>query len=165
MASLEAEEAARFDLFNSAVKHMKTVRKFVDTVEGRAGSDIEIGRIMVLKAKAESEFGNKGKAHEYTREAIAAYQTLILLGDINDQGVKAHIEDAYVECAPLLVQIERWEDVVDDCDAYVDLFPDGRHAVGMRNFRSTAKMRLAQMVTANTGPGSGGEQQEPGVGE
>lgn len=151
MGSREAEADKRVDLFNEAIKAMKRVRRFETSPGGRARSDVELGKILELKAEAEEEFGSEAKARDYTEAAIATYQTLTLLGDIDHPDVRPHIEEAYAQCMPLLLDIERWQDVLDDCDRYLEFFPRGRYVVQVRNWRNRAKVRMATQTPAPTG--------------
>jgi len=143
LAVREKDADLRFDLFNRGVAAMKRVRKFEDTTDGKARSDIEVARISRRKAQAEEEFGDRQTAEQYRRDAIAAYQTLILLANPGDPELRPIIESAYHECLPLMLEIERWEDVVEDSDRYLLEFPMGRYAVDVRNARNQARIRLA----------------------
>jgi tetratricopeptide (TPR) repeat protein len=148
MAMLEPDADRRFDLFNDSIKHMKTVRKFETTPGGIARSDLELGLILERKARAEEKNGTAAKALEYRREAIAALQTLILLGDFNDGKVRAQMEEALHACIPLMTKIKRWQDVVDDCDKYLEMFPNGTYTVDMRKWRNEARIKLSTSAPA-----------------
>lgn len=162
-AASEVPDAdARFDMFNKAVKAMRTVRRHEQTPGGRARSDVGVARIFAAKAAAERKFGRSpAKERDYKNEAIAAFQALILLGDVSDKGVRRYIEEAYAACLPLLVEIERWEDVLEDCDSYLAEFPRGPNVAEVRKLRSRARTKLAmagkgEEDTTAAGPGTGG---------
>jgi len=138
----EPDENKRFDFFNNAVKAMKRVRKFEKMSAGRAKSDVKVACIFELKAKAEEQFGMNEKAFQYRNDAIAAYETLILLGDFSDPGIRQHIEEAFHECIPLLLKIGKWDSVIEDCDKYQKLFPRGKYRLEVRKWRSQAKMKV-----------------------
>lgn len=143
LAIAESDDDARFELFNKAVRAMKRVRQFEKTKGGRARSDLEVARIFAQKAHAEETYGSAEKAREYRRDAIAAYETLILLQSAGDPDVRPTLEEAYHECIPLLLEIERWADVVQDCERYLEEFPMGRYVVDIRNARNQARVRVA----------------------
>ena len=137
----ETDAERRFDRFNKAVSAMKRVRRFEESAGGRARSDVEIGRVLTRKAEAEREFGTPAKARAYLDEAIAAYQVLILLGDPSDREVRPHLEEAFADCIPLLLDTERWEDVIENADQYLELFPLGPFVDDVRKWRSRARMK------------------------
>ena len=142
LAMREPDADKRFDRFNEAVTAMKTARKYDDSPEGRARSDVGIGRILMLKAEAEETHGTPAGVDTYRREAIAALQGLMMFGDEDDAAVRPYIEQAFSLCLPLLVAIERWQDVVDDADRYIELFPNGPSVSEVRRFRSRANTKL-----------------------
>jgi tetratricopeptide (TPR) repeat protein len=148
LAAKEPDEDVRFDRFNNAVLAMKRMRKFAREKGDQAASDVEVARIFVRKARAESEFGSAEKAEQYRNDAVAAFQTLMMLGDAGDAQVRPHIEDAYRDCLPLLMEIGRYADAFADAERYLEQFPAGRHAVEIRGIRSQARMKLATARTA-----------------
>jgi len=154
LGNTEPDGEKRFDLFNSAIKAMRRARKFETSGGGRARSDVELGKILERKAGAEKEFGTPAKERKYREDAIAAYQTLTLLGDINDPEVRPYMEEAYGRCLPLLVKIERWEDIIEDCDQYLELFPRGRYIVEVRRWKNKAKVRTATETPAPSPAGA-----------
>jgi tetratricopeptide (TPR) repeat protein len=139
----EADDDKRFDLFNNSVKWMRKVRQFHTEPGDVAQSDVEVGKILKRKAAAEKEFGTPDQVERYRNDAIATFQTLILLGDINNPKVRQQIDEAYYECMPLLLEAEKWKDVRDDCDRYLELFPSGKHVLDIRKWRSKARVKLA----------------------
>jgi TolA-binding protein len=148
LAAKEQDEDARFDLFNNAVLAMKRMRKFAREKGDQAASDLEVARIFGRKARAEREYGSAEKAEQYRNDAVAAFQTLIMLGDAGDAKLRPHIEDAYRDCLPLLMDMGRYQDAFDDADRYLELFPSGRHVVAIRGIRSQARMKTAAMGSA-----------------
>ena len=143
LGSKEADGKKRFDIFNLAVKAMQRARKFEKTPGGLARLDLEIARINVRKAQAEEQGGNSAKAVLYRKEAIAVFQTLILLGDSNSAEVRPHMEEAFRECLPLMLQIERWQDVIETGEQYLETYPNGRYVSEIRSAMSRAKVKTA----------------------
>lgn len=144
LGAREPNAERRFDLFNNAVASIRRARQFQDTRGAAAESDVQVGRILLMKARAEEQFGTARNALEYKREAIATYQSLILLGQFGDAEVRPHMEDAYHESIPLLLEIERWEDAFEDCNNYLRRFPRGRYVTAVRNWRGQARIRLVR---------------------
>jgi len=138
----EPDGDKRFDVFNNAVKAIKTARQFATDAGIKARLDLEVARIMVRKARAEEQFGSKDKGLDVLNEGIATYQILIRLGDSNDPGVRPHIEDGYNECLPLLVETKRFENTIEDSREYLKTFPRGKWVVQARKWENQAKMAL-----------------------
>jgi len=140
VAKKTADGKKRFDLFNEAVSAMKRARKFAKDMGTKTELDVGVARIFVLKAAAEREFGDKAKADEYGRDAMAAYQSIIMFRNPKEPGVGPHLEDAYVECLPLLLEAERYDDAFQDATRYGKLFPRGKHALKVRQYLSKARV-------------------------
>jgi tetratricopeptide (TPR) repeat protein len=137
----ETEDAnARFDLFNEAIAAMKRARRFATEPGIQAELDVGVARIFERKSAAEVQFGDAAKAEQYRNDAVAAYQTVIMFRNPNDEGVGTHVQDAYVYCLPLLLEMERWNDALQDADRYIKDFPNGRHMLKIRQFQSKARI-------------------------
>ena len=61
----EKDSDKRKVLFDTAISAMKDVKKRRTTAVDKAQADIEIGRIMSRKAKAEAEFGTEARAEDF----------------------------------------------------------------------------------------------------
>jgi len=154
LAVTETDKDKRFDLFNLAVKALNKVRKYDQTEAGAAKSGVEVARISERKAKAEEQFGGDAESiRKYRGDAIAAYQTLLMMSDLNNQEVRPFLEQAFFECLPLMMQLELYQDVFDDCGKYLETFPRGKYVNDIRGWRSSAKVKLASsggVATAST---------------
>ena len=112
------------------------------------------------KADAEKEFSTDAQAEErvlkYKNEAIAAYQTVIMLTDPNQEGVGPHLEDAYNQCLPIMLETardaERATQIIEDCDAYISQYPDGKYIVDIQRYKSQGKIKLTQFAAAPAPP-------------
>ncbi len=140
IASETADDDARFDLFNEAITAMKRARKFASESAVQAELDVGVARIFERKAAAEREFGDAAKAEKYRNDAVAAYQTVIMFRNPDEAGVGPHIQDAYLYCLPLLLEMERWDDALQDADRCLKDFPNGPHALKIRQFLSKARV-------------------------
>jgi tetratricopeptide (TPR) repeat protein len=154
LAMREADKDPRFDLFNQAVSAIKKVSRFDKSPGAGARTEVNVARILVKKARAEEEFGTAERAAEYKGEAIAAFQTLVLLRDPSDTHVRPHIEDAYHECLPLLMEIGKWEDALADCDKYLEEFSTGRYVLDVRKWRNRAMIEVKTKQTTASIPAS-----------
>ncbi len=133
-----AEE--RRSLFDEAVVAMKRARKFAKEAGIQTKLDVGVARIFERKAASEVEFGDAEQAILYRNDAVAAYQTVIMFRNANDAEVRPHIEDAYLYCLPLLLEMERWDDALQDADRYLENFPNGKYALKIRQLQSRARV-------------------------
>jgi len=140
VASTTAENTKRFELFNEAVLAMKRARKFSTDPGKQAELDVGMARIFERKAEAEDQFGDKEKAAQYRNDAIAAYQAVIMFRDFKDAAVSPHLQDAYLYCQPLMLKIERYDDVMQDSETYIKDFPNGKHIREIRRFMNKARI-------------------------
>jgi len=138
----ESDPARRFAVYNRAVDAINRARRFAKEPGVRARLDLEVGRLYARKAEAERKFGAKDKAEEATDNAMASYQSLMLLADATDPEVRPHIEDAYNECWPLVIARERWEDVIHDAVSYQKMFRGGKYALEARKWAGQAQRAL-----------------------
>ena len=161
LAKDEADENTRIDIFNKAVVALNKSRRFEKEPAGQARLDLELGRIYTRKAEAEGRFGTKARARDYLGDAISAYQKLILFGNPEEAGVKPHMETAYLEGIPLLLETGNWGDAVSDSDEYLDTFPSGRHTRAIRGFRSKGRVKLAAQGTLPATAAGDATDEEP----
>jgi len=127
LAQKEADAKKKTDLFNKAIKAMNTARDFAKDPDVLASADIELAAIQLL-------MGNK-------TGALASYQRLLLLGNVNDSKVRPFIEIAFEKAMPLCIESSRFSDVMDGCETYLAAFPQGRLVAQARQWRDqmTAK--------------------------
>lgn len=143
LGGVEANPEKRLDYFNAAVDATKTAIKHDKSASRRGEATVEIGRIYELKAKAEADHGSAEKAKDYRKEAIANYQILTLFENPDDPEMRPHLELAYHKLLAQYVDLEMWQDVYTDSDTYLKAFPDGPHALDIRQWRSRANAQLA----------------------
>ena len=160
----ETDEIKRATTFNDSVRAMKLVLKYEP--ERRAQSSVEVGRIQELRARSEEKFGSKDDAVSMLDEAIGTYQTIILLENTDDGAVRPFLEEAYHECTRLFLETERWQDAFDDANAYLEFFPNGKHALDIRSRRSRARAKLTitqapVVTTQDDAPGEAENKTEP----
>lgn len=139
---VEKDENRRFDLFNDSISSMKEVKKRRTNDVEMAQCDIETGRIMARKAKAESEFGNATKAHDYRGKALISYQSFIDNTPRGNARLQPLVETAFYESVPLLIDHGQWEVISDNCSEYLRRFPNGRYASQFNAWKNQAKIEL-----------------------
>jgi len=140
VASETADAAERRALFDEAVVAMKRARKFAKEPGKQAELDVGVARIFERKAASELQFGDAAKAEEYRNDAVAAYQTVIMFRNPNDKAVAPHVEDAYLYCLPLLLDMQRWDDAMQDADRCLTVFPNGKNALKIRQYQNKARV-------------------------
>jgi len=160
LGKAEEDDDKRFDIFNSAVKAIKQARQFARKPGIQAQLDVEVARLMIRKSESETQFGSPEKAEEERNTAVATLQLLIGLGDSTNPEVRGHIEDAYQECWPLLMDMERYKDVIHDSETYLKYFPRGKYALDAKKWANKARMALVTSGEAPATPPPGTE--EPG---
>lgn len=155
MGTREQDEAKRFTLFQGAIKSINEVRKVAAryrsvTNEAVAKtlkaeflkSNLDAPKLLVLRAKAAEEFGPKDQVKELIGQAINGYNAVIIENP-SDPDVKANIEMAILDVIPLAVKLEQWSDIVEWCDKYQELFPNGKHVNEIIRWKSEAKVGLS----------------------
>jgi tetratricopeptide (TPR) repeat protein len=140
LGTQEADAEKRKLVFNKAVNAMKRARSFVKEEGRKAELDVETARLILNQAKAEAAHGDPARAREYTDKAIAAYQAVILFRNPMDPATRPHVEDAYVECMPLLIETERFDDAFEDAEKYLNLYPQGKYALQVRQYQTKARV-------------------------
>lgn len=153
VAQKTVDAKTRFDLFNEAVTAMKRARRYAKEIDVKTELDVGVARVFSLKAAAEKEFGDAAKATQYGADAIAAYQSIIMFRDPeNEVGVGPHVEDAYVECLPLMIAAEQFDVAFQDASRYGELFPQGKHVLKVRQYLNKARVSGGAAESTNENP-------------
>jgi tetratricopeptide (TPR) repeat protein len=148
VAGKTADDTQRMTLFNEAIDALSRARKFAKDPGVKASLNIASAQISEDKSAAELQFGTKEKSEQYRNEAVAAYQSVIMFSDPKKKQLAPAIEEAYVRCLPLMMEMGRWDDVLQDADNYIKFFPHGKYNRKIRQFKNKARV-------------SGGEAQKP----
>ncbi len=154
VASQTPDADERFDLFNRAVNAMNRARRFATEDGLRTELDVGVARIFERKTEAERTFGTAEKAAEYRNDAVAAYQAVIMFRNANDPAVAPHLQDAFARCLPLMLEMERWDDVVEDAQHYLRQFPNGRYVLDVRQALNRARVGGGTARDAEQEPGT-----------
>jgi len=149
------------ELFNKAVEVMIRARRLVKDDGARTELDVGVARIYERKSAAERQFGTPEKAAAYRDEAVAAYQSVIMFRDPNDAAVAPHLQAAYAACLPLMVEMERWDDVVQDAQKYLEAFPNGKDAPAVRQAQNIARVKGGSAKTGESNGETSAADDEP----
>ncbi len=141
LASETDDGERRRALFNRAVELMRRALQFAQEPSVQAQIEVAVARILERRSEAEARFGTSERATNFRNEAVAAYQTVMMFRDASDPAVAPHIQTAFGRAVPMMVEIERWQDVFDDAREYLNKFPNGRYASEMRSAITTARTR------------------------
>lgn len=139
----EPDAGKRVELFNMAVNAMKLVKTYRTNQLDRATTDVQVGRLLTRKARAEEKFGTPEGARKYKGQAIAAYEALIMQSDPSNDEIVPVLQDAYHECLPLMAEIKVWQDLLDDCNTYLKNFPTGKYVTDVRTLKSQAEIEVS----------------------
>lgn len=134
----------RVSFFDASIAAMKEVKKRRTNDLEQAQCDIDTGRIMARKARAEAEFGDKNRANDFLGKALISYQVFIdSVGEDRPQLLPL-AETAYFEAVPLLMERGLWEQVLENCAAYLERFPQGRYVGQLNAWRNQARIELGE---------------------
>ncbi|MBT3191940.1 MAG: tetratricopeptide repeat protein [Verrucomicrobia bacterium] len=152
VASETADAESRRAIFDEGVVAMKRARKFAKAAGKKTELDVGVARIFERKSAAETQFGDAAKAEQYRNDAVAAYQAVIMFQNPDDETVAPHLEDAYFYCLPLLLEMERWDDALQDADRYIKDFPKGKHTLKVRQYQSKARVSGGTKAAPSAAP-------------
>ncbi|MDD2454849.1 MAG: hypothetical protein PHE10_00805, partial [Kiritimatiellae bacterium] len=136
----ERDDNERTKLFNVAVDSLKMVKRYRTTPKEMAELDLMAGEMLLRKMEAEKALGLDAQSAETRGKAIVAFQVMIMNinpGNVNLAGV---LEKAYYYCLPLLLEHEKYRDAEEDCQKYLELFPNGRWITDVRNWLNQARI-------------------------
>jgi tetratricopeptide (TPR) repeat protein len=150
VASEASDEDVRYDLFNKAVETIKRARRFARDDGTKTELDVTVGKLFERKSTAERNFGTEEKADGYRADAVAAYQAVMMFKDPKDKEVAPHLQEAYGRCLPLMVEMERWDDVMQDGQKYLDAFPNGKYTLEARQALTKARIGGGAAETEET---------------
>ena len=138
----EEDDLKRKLLFNDAVDAIKKVGQYRTNQLERAKIDIEIGRLMARKAKAEDAFNKPAAAEDSRGRALISYQAFIDTTDTANLALAPLIETAYFESTPLLLEHKKWRFAAENCELYLATFPRGRYISQMRTWLNQAHIEM-----------------------
>lgn len=136
----EKDDEPRRLLFNDAVDAMKFVRTRRTNELEQAQADIDVGRIMTRKAKAEVAFGKADAAAKTRGKAVISYQLFIDSIKAGDNRFNEPLEIAYHEIIPLLIEDGNWDLVAENAESALRLFPNGRFKSEFDAWRNQARI-------------------------
>lgn len=148
----EKNDLQRKLLFNAAVEAVKQVRQRRTNQVEMAESDIQVGRIMARKAKAEMEFGKPEAADDSRGKALISYQAFIDSTNPSNLALAPLIETAYFESTPLLLEHKKWRFAAENCTEYLNTFPRGRYIGQMRSWLNQAQIELGDSAVGGSTP-------------
>ncbi len=136
-AEIGAEEEdmlARKELFSKAMGALKAVAKLKNSPSFKKQAD-ELGArismasadISELRVRAEQSFNNDAKADENRGLANAAYFRVFQLTNPDILTVRPYMEEAFKRLIPYEMSAKRYEDAIEYCDTYLELFPEGKY--------------------------------------
>ncbi len=109
----------------------------------RASDQTLINKATLALARIQEAAGNHA-------EALASYQRIVLLADVNDPDVRPLFETALGRSAVLQAETARWQEVMETARQYQERFPQGPEALEVRKALNRAQVNDATMAGGNT---------------
>lgn len=126
-AKAAVEQAKKDEFFAKAIAALNVVRKITRDAEVQAQIDIQLGDIQLLQGQKEA--------------ALASYQRVFLLNDTRVEKMRPAMELAFEKSLPLLQELNRPDDTMENCLAYIKAFPKGRLLNQARAWRDDLKRK------------------------
>lgn len=136
----ERDDNERTKLFNSAVDALKMVKRYRTSPQELAELDLMAGELLLRKMEAEKRLGLATQAAETRGKAIVAFQVMIMNINPGNVSLAGVLEKAYYYCLPLLLEHKKYKDAEEDCERYLEIFPNGRYTTDVRNWLNQARI-------------------------
>lgn len=95
----------------------------------------------VQQNRASLEYARVAATTDDKSDGLAAYIRVSLLGNPDDAALRPLIKTALLEGIDLAVEMERWDDVIDQADQFNDQFADSEEIQKVRDIRRDARSR------------------------
>ncbi len=145
----EQDADRRRKLFNAAVTAILKLRQYRKTLEEQDVLTLRSGDILRTKMEAEEQMNLREQANETCRQAVVMFLGFLQAHEPSPQypakdmtpAQLANLERCYGTLLPLMVKLgrEQSEDVIAKGEAYMELFPEGKHKVAVQNAMEAAK--------------------------
>jgi len=119
-------ETGRLD---EAMKAMSDVLKYADTP--------------LLVTQATYDLGMIQKEQDDQQGAFASFFRISLLANPEDKALRPLIEKSLLESIALGMEMGRYQDVQDNCDQYLQVFPDSDRIADIRKAKADAKLKAS----------------------
>lgn len=146
----EPDKDARTKLFGRALDSIRKLSMYQKTPKDMAEQTMKIGEVLETRAEVERKFNDQAQIDRYLGEAQSHYQQFVLTADPQDAQIQPYLEKAYRQSILLLLQMKKYrdgtpvyEDVKNDCEQYLQLFPAGRYITDIRGFLTEAEISLS----------------------
>ena len=136
----ERNDSERTKLFNVAVDALKMVKSYRKDEVQQKELDLAAGDVLIRKMDAENKLGLKDKAADTRGKAIVMFQGLIFSINVKNEKLTSVLETAYFKCLPLMLEHKKFKEVEDDCNTYLQQFPEGRYRTDVQNWLNQAKI-------------------------
>ncbi len=105
-------------------------------------ANMELAEIQIRMARAFQQQNRPAEQREQILAALASYQRVIISGnDPKDPKVRPMIEDALAASVPLFLEIGFFDRAVENCETYLNLYPDGSRVSDFRRWREEARLK------------------------
>ena len=97
----------------------------------------------VLRNRTTYELAQIQKQKGDKADALASYLRVALLADPKNPALTELVEKSLMESIDLGMEMERYQDVLDSCEQYMQAFPQGSRIEDARRLRNEARMKAA----------------------
>lgn len=136
-----AEALLKTGQFDEAVAALGDIFRYAKDEVTRVKSNYRLG--VIQKEAGDSE------------QAYAAFQRVALLSDPANKELRPYIEKCLLESIELGPQLERWQDVVESCDQYLQTFPKSDKIEEVRRSKRDAQLKAATEPAPAAATGEG----------
>jgi TolA-binding protein len=153
----ERDDAKRKKLFNTAVDALRMVKRYRTKPTELLDLDIAAGRVLLRKYNAEKLLGLTDQATKTRGEAIVAFKLIIMQVNPGNADLAAQLQVAYHLAIPLMLEHGAAQAAVEDSEAYLRSFPNGKFVTDVRIWLNQAQIELstrpgaAKAATPDTG--------------
>ena len=98
----------------------------------------------VLRNQASFKLATLQRKGGDLKAALASYQRIALLADLEKEELRPLIESSIVESLAVATELKQYVDVQEICDQYLKLFPSGARVEEMRKAKADARLKAAE---------------------
>ncbi|MGI5869685.1 MAG: hypothetical protein ACOX9C_09625 [Kiritimatiellia bacterium] len=146
----EPDKDKRTALYVRALASIRKLAQYQTTPKDQADQMLKIGDVLETRVEVERKIGDKALVDRYLGEAQAHYQQFAMTADPQDAQIQPALERAFRQSIKLLLEMKTYrdgtpvyEDVKNDCERYLQLFPAGRYVADVRGFLTEAEVSIS----------------------
>jgi tetratricopeptide (TPR) repeat protein len=140
------------DRLPEAVAALSDVFRYADDPILINTANMELAEVQLRLARRFQQEGREAEYREQIQAALASYQRIVISGgDPKDPKIRPMIEAALAASVPLFMEIGHYHRAIEDCETYINLYPDGARLAEFRRWREEARLKTATQQPATGG--------------